>query len=94
MVDAFELVHLQPCMFQHPHSASLSTVVERWQPDANIFHMSFGEVTITLHDVELILGQPTYSTIIETKHMSEQLHGIVNIDFDVRYMSSEKDSFT
>ena len=30
--------------------------VERWYPKANTFHMSFGEMTITLDDVSCLLG--------------------------------------
>ncbi|CAN0846935.1 Protein MAINTENANCE OF MERISTEMS [Linum grandiflorum] len=29
--------------------------IERWQPDTNSFHLPFGEMTITLHDVRYIL---------------------------------------
>ncbi|GAA0170219.1 hypothetical protein LIER_24527 [Lithospermum erythrorhizon] len=34
----------------------ITTFIERWQPETNSFHMPFGEMTITLHDVEHILG--------------------------------------
>ncbi|CAL1393975.1 unnamed protein product [Linum trigynum] len=33
----------------------LKAFVERWQPDTNTFHMLFGEMTITLHDVAFLL---------------------------------------
>ena len=36
----------------------VSIFVERWQPETNTFHMPFGEMTITLDDVHVILGIP------------------------------------
>ena len=36
----------------------VGTFVERWQPETNNFHFPFGEITITLHDVALIIGLP------------------------------------
>lgn len=50
-------------------------------------------MTITLHDVELILGIPAYGTPVHIKHIREQLVGIVKSDFDVRYISNVNDSF-
>ncbi|PKU83297.1 Serine/threonine-protein phosphatase 7 long form like [Dendrobium catenatum] len=34
----------------------LTTLVERWSPQTNSFHLPVGEMTITLQDVALILG--------------------------------------
>ncbi|XP_021772713.1 protein MAINTENANCE OF MERISTEMS-like [Chenopodium quinoa] len=36
----------------------ISTFVERWHPETNSFHLPFGEMTITLHDVSYILSTP------------------------------------
>ncbi|QHO21227.1 Serine/threonine protein phosphatase 7 long form isogeny [Arachis hypogaea] len=38
------------------HSALLSALVERWQPETHTFHLPVGEVTVTLEDVIHILG--------------------------------------
>lgn len=77
LVDGTRLVHLQSYKFQHPHSALLSAYVERWQPDTNSFHMPFGEITVTLHDVELILRIPTQGGIVDSQYSREQLVWIV-----------------
>ena len=34
----------------------LSALVDRWRPDTHIFHMPFGEITVTLKDVAMITG--------------------------------------
>lgn len=36
----------------------VSAFVERWYPETNSFHFPWGEVTITLHDVQMIMGLP------------------------------------
>ena len=43
-------------MHRHNDSALIAAFVERWQSDTNTFHMSWGEMTIMLHDVQLILA--------------------------------------
>ncbi|KAH0696708.1 hypothetical protein KY290_014094 [Solanum tuberosum] len=35
---------------QYDH-ALVTTMIERWRPETYCFHLPFGEVTITLHDV-------------------------------------------
>lgn len=58
----------------------LSTFVKRWQLDTNSFDMLLDEMTITLHDVKLMLGIPAYGEAINTKLPQKQLMGIVNRD--------------
>lgn len=53
-----ELSHLADCMYSNLDMPLISAFVERWQPETNSFHLPFGEMTITLHDVAYILGIP------------------------------------
>ena len=56
VLPATPLGRLPYIMHQHINSALISTFVERWQLDTNTFHMSLGEMTIMLHDVQRILS--------------------------------------
>ncbi|XP_050223492.1 protein MAIN-LIKE 1-like [Mercurialis annua] len=58
------LGHLPETMFDHLDIPLLSAFVERWQPDTSSFHLPFGEMTITLHDVWFILGIPVDGKMI------------------------------
>ncbi len=49
------LAHLRDCLHEHIDAPLLTAFVERWQPDMNDFNMTWGEMTITLHDVWHIL---------------------------------------
>ncbi|XP_076930008.1 serine/threonine-protein phosphatase 7 long form homolog [Bidens hawaiensis] len=36
----------------------VETLVERWRPETNTFHLPFGEATVTLEDVNVLWGLP------------------------------------
>ncbi|XP_021749469.1 protein MAIN-LIKE 1-like [Chenopodium quinoa] len=65
-IDQSGLSHLPSIMYQHLDWPLISAFVERWQPDTNIFHLSFGEMTIMLHDVYHILGIYVDGTMVST----------------------------
>ena len=51
-----EGLHLVPSI-QLDH-ALITAFVERWHPKTHTFHLLHGEMTITLQDVEVIMGLP------------------------------------
>ncbi|CAN0899133.1 Serine/threonine-protein phosphatase 7 long form homolog [Linum grandiflorum] len=54
-VQASGLYHLGTCMTTSLDTPMLQAFIQRSQPDTNTFHMPFGEMTLTLHDVWNIL---------------------------------------
>ena len=61
VIDIIKLVRLER-LFRAPsreidHGLIL-TLVERWRLETHMFHLLHGEMSITLQDVEVILGLP------------------------------------
>ncbi|KAL9244588.1 hypothetical protein vseg_018353 [Gypsophila vaccaria] len=68
-----QLLDLRSCMIPHLDDALISAFIERWQPDTNTFHLPFGEVSIMLHDVEMILGIRAWGKpcVVETNNTDD-----------------------
>ena len=90
MAHASGLTHLQGLMYRHYDHALISAFVERWQPETNSFHMPWGEMTITLHDVNRILalpidGEPVYddpSSVADVVDKYAQAAQFFEVDYE------------
>ena len=55
-IQQSRLQPLKDILYRNSNRVMISTFVKRWQPETNIFDMSFGEMTITLDDVPILVG--------------------------------------
>jgi hypothetical protein len=49
----------------------ITALIERWRPETNSFHFPFGELTITLEDVYMILGLPVHGRPLTHAELEE-----------------------
>ncbi|XP_063943066.1 protein MAIN-LIKE 1-like [Daucus carota subsp. sativus] len=45
-------------VFAHPQVVRQNDIAREWRPETNTFHFPFGEITITLEDVYMLMGLP------------------------------------
>ncbi|XP_065871499.1 protein MAINTENANCE OF MERISTEMS-like [Euphorbia lathyris] len=64
-------------MYGHIDASLIVAFVERWQLDTSSFHMSFGEMSIMLHDVWQILRIPIDGAMVTADASVEELQSCV-----------------
>ena len=79
VLPATPLGRLSYLMHQRIDCGLISAFVEWWQPDTNIFHMPWGEMTIMLHDVQRILGIGIEGSLPAEPSKGEWQVGIPNL---------------
>ncbi|XP_012858068.1 PREDICTED: serine/threonine-protein phosphatase 7 long form homolog [Erythranthe guttata] len=82
-LEATGLYHLRDCFLKRMNKNLMLAFVERWQPETNSFHMPWGEMTITLHDVAFILALrldgPAVSEIRPVEECSQSLASVLGV---------------
>ncbi|XP_012828262.1 PREDICTED: serine/threonine-protein phosphatase 7 long form homolog [Erythranthe guttata] len=82
-LEATGLYQLRDCFLKKMNKNLILAFVERWQPETNSFHMPWGEMTITLHDVAFILALrldgPSVSEIRPVEECSQSLASVLGV---------------
>ncbi|KAD4584805.1 hypothetical protein E3N88_22406 [Mikania micrantha] len=56
----------------------LEALIERWSPETHTFHLPFGEVTVTLEDINILWGLPIEGEVVSgCEQLSSLAHRIV-----------------
>ncbi|XP_012842280.1 PREDICTED: uncharacterized protein LOC105962510 [Erythranthe guttata] len=82
-LEATGLYHLRHCWLPNMNQQLMLAFVERWQPETNSFHMPCGEMTITLHDVAVIMGLrvdgPLVAEVSQALECSQSLASLLGL---------------
>ena len=70
LIGRSRLAPLVATSYRSINKNMVSAFVDRWQPETNTFHMPFGEMTITLDDVNTILGIPVTGKSVSVEQLS------------------------
>ncbi|CAN1122511.1 Protein MAIN-LIKE 2 [Linum perenne] len=58
-LEGCQLLGVRAVLGHTPCKELVTALIERWRPETNTFHLVPGEATITLEDVEVLIGLPT-----------------------------------
>ncbi|XP_028064222.1 protein MAIN-LIKE 1-like [Camellia sinensis] len=75
IIEQSGLSQLARCTYRFVNKLLVSCFVERWQPETNTFHMTVGEMTLTLDDVGTILGLPIVGKSVSIPDVTDH-HGV------------------
>ncbi|XP_028056076.1 protein MAIN-LIKE 2-like [Camellia sinensis] len=75
IIEQSRLSQLARCTCRFVNKLLISSFVERWQPETNTFHMTIGEMTLTLDDVSIILGLPIVGKSVSVPDVTDH-HGV------------------
>ncbi|XP_052178680.1 protein MAIN-LIKE 1-like [Diospyros lotus] len=70
IVVRFQLAPLIEATYRFVNPTVVSAFSERWQPETNIFHLPFGEMTLTLDDIATILKIPVSGSPVSVPHLT------------------------
>ena len=80
MVQDLGLLPLIECSYETVDKGFLSAFAERWHCETNIFHLTIGEMTITLDDVSSLLHIPIVDGFYSYPHTSKDVGGYCIVD--------------
>ncbi|XP_028104298.1 protein MAIN-LIKE 1-like [Camellia sinensis] len=75
IIEQSGLSQLARCTYPFINKLLISSFVERWQPETNTFHMTVGEMTLTMDDVGIILGLPIVGKSVSILDVTDH-HGV------------------
>jgi len=84
LINHFDFGHLLKFKNIDFNHVLLTTLVERWRIETHTFHFCLGETTVTLEDVELVLGLPIDGEVVtritsgDLISLCEQLLGFIS----------------
>ncbi|XP_028097911.1 protein MAIN-LIKE 2-like [Camellia sinensis] len=80
IIEQSGLSQLARCTYRFVNKLLTSSFVERWQPETNTFHMTIGEMTLTLDDVGNILSLPIVGRLVSVPNVTDY-HGVTLLVF-------------
>ncbi|XP_058742289.1 protein MAIN-LIKE 1-like [Vicia villosa] len=85
-VDRSGLTSLQRTSLTKIDTDLVTQFVERWHIETSSFHMSFGEMTITLDDISCLLHLPIEGVLWYPDHVTEDMA----LELDIQYLGIDR----